>query len=222
MSEVIITVRGESERRIAPEHATAHIAATADGPARGDVVERIAALAEPVRTGLTARQDAGIVTAWHSQRVAIWAERPWNHDGTQLPPVHHASVEITATFTDTMALSDWLNTLTEVDGIRVDRIEWDLTPPTRARVEREVATAAVAVAVERANAYAAAIGRSTLTPLEIADMGMLGGDNAPSAMLRSARAEAAFDAGGPAVDLHPEDLTVRATVEARFRASTAG
>ena len=45
MSEVTITVRGESQARVTPERATAHVTAAVDGAERGAVVERIAALA---------------------------------------------------------------------------------------------------------------------------------------------------------------------------------
>ena len=100
MSDVIITVRGESQTRVAPERAVAHVSAAADGAERGAVVERIAALAEPVRADLAARKAAGGIADWSSQRVSVWADRPWNSDGRQLDPVHHASVELTATFTD--------------------------------------------------------------------------------------------------------------------------
>ena len=168
MSEVIITVRGESERRVAPERAVAHVTTTADGPERGAVVERIAALAEPVRTDLDARKSAGRIADWSSQRVSVWADRPWNNEGRQLDLVHHASVELTATFTDVLALSDWLNEIAATEGLQVGTVEWQLTPETRARVEREVATDAVAVAVARARAYAGAIDRSAVEPLHIA------------------------------------------------------
>ncbi len=109
MNEVTITVRGSHETRIAPERAIAHVTARVDGPARGGVVERIAALAAPVRADLTERKTAGAVAEWSSQRVSVWSERPWNAEGRQLDLVHHASVEFTATFTDFMLLSDWLN-----------------------------------------------------------------------------------------------------------------
>ncbi|WP_229661416.1 SIMPL domain-containing protein [Microbacterium lacticum] len=142
MNEVIITVRGESERRVAPERAVAHVTATADGPERGAVVERTAALAEPVRTDLGARKSAGRIADWSSQRMSVWADRPWNNEGRQL-----------------------------------DLVEWQLTPETRAHVEREVATDAVAVAVARARAYAGAIDRSAVEPLQIADLGLLGGSS---------------------------------------------
>lgn len=220
MTEVTITVRGESQTRIAPERAVAHVTASADGHERGTVVERIAALAEPVRAELTARKAAGSITDWSSQRVSVWSDRPWNNEGKQLDLVHHASVELTATFSDVIALSDWLNTIAETDGLQIGVVDWQLTPETRARIERDVAIDAVAVAVERATAYAAAIGKATVTPLEIADLGLLSDARPEASPAPRMFARASMDAAGsPAVDFHPDDIVVSAGVEARFRAS---
>src|SRR5215203_638449 len=91
MSEVTITVRGEHETRVAPEEAVARVSVRAEGPQRGDVVERIGALTTPLRDDLTARKDAGGLTDWSSQRVSVWANRPWNNEGKQLALVHYAS-----------------------------------------------------------------------------------------------------------------------------------
>ncbi|PZU49580.1 MAG: SIMPL domain-containing protein [Microbacterium sp.] len=222
MTEVIITVRGESEAHVAPERAVAHITATADGPERGTVVERIAAIAEPVRADLGRRKDAGGVADWASKRVSVWADRPWNTEGKQLDLVHHACVELTATFTDVIALSDWLNGIAATDGLQVGSVDWQLTPETRARVEREVATDAVGVAVERATAYAQAIGRGTVTPVQIADLGLLGdaAPTAPSPRMFARASAMSMDAGAaPAVEFRPDDIIVTAAVEARFTAS---
>ena len=46
MSEVIITVRGEHELRVAPERATIHLSVSFEGPGRTDVVERTLAAGE--------------------------------------------------------------------------------------------------------------------------------------------------------------------------------
>lgn len=222
MSDVIITVRSESQQLVTPERAVAHVTAAVDGAERGAVVERLAALAEPLRAELAARKSAGRIEDWASQRVAVWADRPWNSEGRQLDLVHHASVEFTATFTDVLALSDWLNGLAATEGLQVGAVQWDLTPETRARVEREVATQAVAVAVDRATAYARAIGRESVTPVQIADLGLLGdGGGAQPAPRMFARASAmAMDAGAPpAVDFRPDDIVVTAAVEARFTAA---
>ena len=66
-------------------------------------------------------------------------------------------------------------------------------------------------------------GSTSVTPLEIADLGLLtrgepaSGSPAPM-VIRAAKASFAMDAGGgaPAVELQPEEIVVTAAVEARF------
>ena len=83
-----------------------------------------------------------------------------------------------------------------------------------------MATDAVAVAVERAIAYASALGRTTVVPIEIADLGLLGEHRPEQPAPRMfARAATAADAAPPAVDFRPDDIVVTAAVEARFTAS---
>jgi uncharacterized protein YggE len=222
MSEVVITVRGEHETRVAPEEAVVHLSVRTEGPDRGEVVERMAQLAAPLRDELETRKDSGVVSEWSSQRVSVWANRPWNSEGKQLALVQYASVEISATFADFAALSWWVSDVAERDGIQVDNVEWRLTRETARNTEAEVAASAVTVAVERATAYAGAIGLTSVTPLEIADVGLLhqrdSGGGAPE-MLRMAKASFAMDGaagGGGGVELQPSDIVVTAAVEARF------
>lgn len=221
MSEVIITVRGEHETRVAPEEAVARLSVRAEGPERGTVVEQISVLAAPLRDDLAARKHSGGVTDWSSQHASVWANRPWNSEGKQLALVHYASVELTAVFTDVAALSWWLSDVSERDGVQVDGVTWRLTPATAKATESDVAAQAVRVAVGRATAYADAIGLKTVTPIEIADLGLLthADSPAPAPMLRMASAPMADAAGGaPAMEFQPDDIVVRAAVEARFSA----
>ena len=220
MSEVVITVRGDHEARVAPEEGVVRLSVRAEGPERGGVVERISALAEPLRTDLDARRQQGGVREWSSQRVAVWANRPWNAEGKQLRLVHHASVEFSAVFTDFAALSWWVSDISERDGLQIEGVEWRLTRGTAKQAEADVATEAVHVAVERASAYAQAIGLSSVTPLEVADVGLLSRDDpaapAPMARMLKSASFAADVGGGPAVEFQPEDILVSAAVEARF------
>lgn len=222
MSDVVITVRGEHETRIMPERAVVHVSVVTEGPERGAVVERISALTEPVRDDLIARKEAGGVADWTSQRASVWSDRPWSAEGTRLALVHHASVELSATFTDFAALSWWAGDVAEREGVQLGWIDWQLTPETRSAVERQVATDAVAVAVARATAYATALGLASVTPLEIADVGLLvqGQESAPAPMMMKASRAFAADSsgGGPALQFHPEEIVVTSTVEARFSA----
>lgn len=218
MSEVEISVRGEHEERVPAEEATAQITVRADGPDRGAVVEQLAAAAGPVRDDLRARQDAGALVSWTSSRANVWTERPWSPDGARLDPVHHASVELAATYTDPAALSAWLDEVALRDGVQVDAVVWRLTEATESTARARVAAIAVQRAVERATAYATAIGRESVVPIAIADTGLLSPDTPPSAprMMRAMATSA--DAGGPAIELRPEDIVVTASVDARFLA----
>jgi uncharacterized protein YggE len=217
MSDVVITVRGESNARVRAEEAAVRVTVSTDGPSRGPVVERAQERASIVQDGLVAHLRSGEVSEWSSARVSVWSDRPWNNEGAQLPLVHHAGVEVSATFTDAGALSWWLGDVAESDDVQVTAVEWRLSPDTRARVEREVAAEAVHVAVERAAAYADALGLASVSAVEIADAGLLGArPETPAPM--NARLMAASGSSGPSFSLQPPEIVVTSVVEGRFRA----
>lgn len=220
MSEVIISVRGTHEVRTAPEEAVARVSVRAEGAVRSDVVSRVAALTDPLRADLDKRVAAGSLVRWASERTTVWAERPWHPEGARLDLVHHANVDFAATFADFDALSRWMTEVVEAEGVQLTGIDWFLTPETRARLEKEAATAAVGVAVARARAYADALGLSTVEPEQIADVGLLAEAGDPSARRAAPlMAAASFrDEGGSSLDVRPEDVVIGAAVEARFHA----
>jgi uncharacterized protein len=213
MSDIVITVRGQHSARVTAERASVQVSASVDGPDRTAVVEQATALAAPLHAEVVAHADAGAVDTWSSDRVSVWADRPWNDRGEQLPIVHHATITVAATFTDATALSDWLSELALRDGVQIGGVDWSLSPETRVQIEREVATRAVGEAVRRATAYAQAIGKATVEAIELADVGLLGtGSEEPSAP-RHAKAMM-MDAGSPEIDLRPGEITVSAAVDA--------
>lgn len=220
MSEVTVTVRGEHEARLAPERATIRVTVRAEGPERTVVVDAALRLAEPVRASITGRKDAGTVVEWTSKNLSVRAERPWNNEGRRLDPVYYASVDLTATFADAAELSVWVSEVSAWDGVEVGWVDWHLTPETTARVEREVASAAVGAAVARAEAYANALGLASVTPVEIADVGLISsGQPSPVAPMMKARGGVAFAAdSAPSMQYEPEEIVITATVEARFLA----
>lgn len=220
MTDVTITVRGENEARIAPERATIHVTVRAEGAERAPVVDLVMRLTEPVRTSITDRKETGAVVEWTSKRLAVRAERPWNNEGKRLAPVFYGSISLTATFAEASELSIWVSEVSAWDGVEIGWVDWQLTPETRARVEREVAAEAVGVAVARAQAYAGALGLKEVTPLEIADVGLIARAEvaAPQAMKMRGAAFAASDSSA-SMEYEPEEIVVAATVEARFTAS---
>ncbi|HOA86588.1 MAG: SIMPL domain-containing protein [Microbacteriaceae bacterium] len=220
MSEVTITVRGEHEARLAPELAVARVSVRVDGPERAAVAARATELSMALREELQAHQDAGALARWSSDRVSIWSDRPWSQDGAQLPLVHHATVGARGEFTDFAALSDWVTRLGDREGVTVEGIDWKLTPDTARQTERDVAAGAVRVAVERAEAYASAIGLGGVAPLEIADVGLLaqpGEAPRPQARMFAMAADSA-GSSGPSLQFEPQPIIVTAAVEARFSA----
>ena len=135
--------------------------------------------------------------------------------------MYYATVDFTATFTEASELSVWVSDISAWEGIEIGWVDWHLTPETRDRVEREVAASAVGVAVTRAEAYAGALGRSTVVPVEIADVGLISsGQQAPQVTAFKARG-AAFAAAdsSPSMEYEPDEIVVSATVEARFTAN---
>ncbi|WP_417505327.1 SIMPL domain-containing protein [Microbacterium sp.] len=220
MSEVTVTVRGEHEARVAPERATIRVSVRAEGSERTTVVEHVMRLAEPVRGSITERAEEGSVVDWTSKRLSVRAERPWNNDGKRLAPVFYASIDFTATFAEASELSIWVSDISPWDGVEVGWVDWHLTRVTRTQIEREVAAEAVSVAVTRAKAYAGALGLDEVTPLEIADVGLISsGQLMPGAPMMKARGGVAFAAdAAPAMEYEPEEIVISATVEARFLA----
>lgn len=221
MSDVIITVRGEHELRVAPERATVHLSVSLDGADRQVVVDRTLSVAAPVRESIVSREESGSVTAWTSQRLSIHADRPWNNEGKRLAPVYRASIDFTATFSDLSEMSVWSTDVSGWEGVSIGYVDWHLTRETEAEVEREVATQAVGVAVSRARAYAQALGLQNVTALEIADRGLISESAAPApAQAKVMMRGAALDmASAPPMEFQGEEIAVSATVEARFAAN---
>lgn len=220
----IITVQGHFSAWYPAERATVQLSVTADGPRREEVLSSATRSVQIVTDSVKALHDpdAGPVTWWSSDRIRVWAHRPWNNQGKQLAPVHNASISFSVKFKDFDALSEWLAQVTNVPGVQVNEIDWDLTHAKRAAVTTEVRSRAVRDAADKARVFAQAIGLGEVTAVAIADPGMLGvrgdgTDPAPS-MMRAA----SFAAPSPEVaafDFTPEDIHVSASVDARFEAS---
>jgi uncharacterized protein YggE len=219
MSEVVIAVRGEHENRIPAEVGVARVSVRLDGPRREQVLADASTLSAQLRDELQALQASEAVTQWSSDRVSIWSDRPWSQDGKRLALVHHAAVGARAEFSDFAALSEWVTKVSEREGITVDGVSWELSPDTSRATERDVASQAVQVAVDRATAYAAAIGLGSVTALEIADVGLLskaGQESAPGSPKMMRALMASDMGGGPALEFEPQPIVVSAAVEARF------
>ncbi len=219
MSEISIHVRGSHEVRLAPERSIVHATLSREGASAAPVFEVVVASLAQVRNSLEQISDAkhGPVTRFWFDQVRTSAHRPWHERGKQLPLVHTASVSITAEFNDFTELGKWVTWSSGVEGLKIDFVSWDLSEPTRADVERRTRQEAVRQAKIRAQDYADALDLGSVIPRTISDPGVREAAlKAPMMMARSI--DAAESA--PALDLEPQDIEIRADIEATFVVTT--
>ncbi|WP_224387759.1 SIMPL domain-containing protein [Pseudonocardia sp. ICBG1293] len=218
MSDVVIRVRGEHERQVPAERGTAQVVVEAQGPEAGPVRAEVeagtAALVADVRA--LHDPDAGPGRRHVVDQARSWVEQP-SFEGRPQPPVHHASVSVSVEFDDVARLGAWLTGVGRFAGAQVRGITWDLAREHRREVERSARQDALRQAVERAQDYADALDLGPVAPRSVADSGLLGHRAVPM----SARAMAAPGGfseadGGLGALLAPDDITVRAEVEAEF------
>ncbi len=216
MSDVVITVRGESNARVRAEEAAVRVTVSTDGPARGPVVERAQERAASVQDGWSSisapvRCPSGRAPACRSGPIA-----PWNNEGAQLPLVHHAAVELSATFTDAGALSWWLGDVAESDDVQVTAVEWRLSPPPAPVSSARWPPTPSTWPWNARPRMRTLSGLASVSAVEIADAGLLAAHPETPAPL-GARMMAA-SAGGPSFSLQPPEIVVTSVVEGRFRA----
>lgn len=140
--------------------------------------------------------------------------------------MHHAGVNVEVKFRDFAALSAWVaKHVGNTEGLHVTFIKWALTVKRRDELIRQVRERAVHDAVARAQLYADALGLAEISPVAIADAGMLvadvsrgGGFDQISAMPRAASEQSGR---GFCVELVPQDIEVTASVDARFVAEVS-
>ncbi|GAA1699853.1 hypothetical protein MMUR_26410 [Mycolicibacterium murale] len=189
------------------------------------VYSRVARSLSGVRSSVADLEggDDPAVTRWSAGQLRTWSSRPWNHNGEQLPLVHHASVDVEVEFRDFAVLSGWVSAqVASSEGFHVTNIRWTLTAERKHLAMEQARTSAVRDALDRARSYAAALGLADIQPVAIADAGMLGGGQGsigPAGKMAMLHAAVADDEAG--IDFSPRDIEVTASVDARFVANAA-
>lgn len=215
-----ITVHGAATVLEPPERGIAHATVSYEGPDMEPVYEWVARDVEAVKQSVDVLRtgENGAVTRWSPHTIRTWSTRPWNENGIRLPLVHHAKVDLEVEFRDFTALSRWLAAhIEDTDGFHVGRVEWALTTQRRDDLLKQVRTDAVKDAARRAQQYADALGLGAVRPVAIADSGMLGTASRAGGQYDIAPVGRAMSGGSaPEIAFEPEDMTVSATVDARF------
>lgn len=125
-------------------------------------------------------------------------------------------VRVTAELSDFTVLGELVTRLADLELTSVDGPWWSLRPASP--VYAEARRLAVTEAVERARAYAEALGTSLASLLELSDAGLAEPMMPRRAGFGSAAVAYSAEAAGeaPPLDLEPQRQTVTAEVVARF------
>ena len=215
-----ITVVGHGAATYPPEQCTLSLTVRTDGrtaesasePAQ-QLVREITRLVEPLYNS-----DGGPIERWSVDQVRHSRNRPFNHEGEQLPYVYQAEASVEVQFSQLDLVDAFVYAASALEGVSIDHFDWDLTESSRLSRTLEVRERAVRDAVTKAEAYASSLGRTNVHAVAIADPGLLqgsaehGGPDASPRMLAAKSAPAGFA-------LKPENITITASVHARFTAS---
>ena len=214
-----ITVRGSAERRYAAERGVVSLAAAIEGSDKAKVFADAVAIQEPLVSQLRELVELHAVSTWSSDQARVFSHRPWDEHGKRQAMVHIARVQVEAEFVEFERLSGFLDYWSGTEGIEVCGITWDVTIKNRRTYEAEIRKSAVEDAVSKAQIYANAVRRGKVVAHQLSDPGMLSGPPAegPAPMAYKAMAMDAM-AGGPVLDLTPDDIVIHVEVDARFSA----
>ncbi|HKH08598.1 MAG TPA: SIMPL domain-containing protein [Agromyces sp.] len=222
---VQITVVGKSEIHHPAERGTVTLLVSFEGSESAAAFDPAARLHGSITDELRTLREAqpAPITWWSTGSLQTSSRRPWNQEGKILPPVFTTATEIEAKFSDFAALAEWTSRVALLNGVTVRGIEWALTEQTRDELRGRVRSEAVASARQKAEEYAASLGLGALSPVAVADPGMLEAGMQPSEPVAPVgmRMAAALADGSPALEFTPEHITVEAAVHARFTAAPA-
>ncbi|MDJ0395125.1 SIMPL domain-containing protein [Rhodococcus sp. G-MC3] len=215
---VEITVVGQGHATFPPERCTVHLTVRSDGRTAESAAEPAHMLVKEL-TGLIDplfNPSDGPIDTWSLDQVRHSRNRPFNHDGEQLPYVYQALASIDVEFSQIDVIDAFVYAVSALDGVDIGHFDWKLTDDSAAEKSRHVRTLAVQDAVEKAEVYAESVGRSSIIALAIADPGLLGVSASDQEYAVAARAYKSAEDG---FELKPQAITIRSEVHARFAAS---
>ncbi|WP_309052393.1 SIMPL domain-containing protein [Streptomyces sp.] len=208
-----VTVRGEGRLEVDPEVARIWVTVTARGPDRQtaltDLTRRNAQVLDLVKG------QGPAVEKVETGSLSIAPENARKGRGERVH-AYRGRVRITAELSDFTVLGELVTRLADLEQTAVEGPWWGLRPASP--VYAEARRLAVTEAVQRARAYAEALGTSLASLLELSDAGLA----EPSFAGRAAFGPemvgygAGAPDGPPPLDLEPQRQTVTAGVVARF------
>ncbi|PPG51124.1 MULTISPECIES: SIMPL domain-containing protein [unclassified Rathayibacter] len=214
---VTITVAGLAQHFHPAERGTVRLEIRRESRSRPQALAEVTALHARVREEAAAEQASGAATWWSSDQISVSSVRRYIKDSDVTQLFHVAAAGVRVKYRDFAALGRWVGSISEVPGIQISGVDWDVTAARRAGIEREVRTAAVRDARERAEAYAAALGLTEVRVLTLFEPGLRPHTRIEGGSALMSRAKA-FSSSEEPLALKPEDIEVTASVSADFEA----
>lgn len=213
----VISVRGEATMLVDPEVADLTVVITAHARDRREAFERLVKRNDEVLDLVRSYGDS--VDRVESTSVSVAPELRRGKD--EKIRSYSGAVRVRVTVADIAVIGELVSRIADLETAIVEGPYWRLRRASP--VYREARNRAVAEAVARAKDYAEAIGSRVTGLIELADTGLTTSPapphmRAPGAVAFSGRMAAPGAAEPPTLDLEPQQQTVYASVEARFRA----
>lgn len=225
--QMLVSVRGEAERTVAPDYVTLHCGLRTIGSSKVDALGQlrqvqqalVGVLAQLGGTPLTVQSRRAPLT-WSLGSVNTYDENDFDRDTGHHGPTGRIVAEATLMVTSRSLarLNDLGDALASVRNAHVGGIGWHVD--TDNEQWRAVRTDAIEAAIAKGRDYAAALGGTVRSVEQIADAGLLSsGPGDPyvrhGAVVQAAAASLGYEDGaGPSLDPVPQ--VIRAVVEARL------
>lgn len=212
----VISVRGEATMLVDPEVVELTINVTAHARDRREAFERLVKRNDEVLHLLRSYGDS--VDRVESTGVSVAPELRRGKD--EKVRSYSGAVRVRVTIADIAIVGELVARVADLETAAIEGPYWRLRRSSP--VYREARNRAVAEALARARDYAEAIGSRVTGLIELADTGLTTSPapartHAPGG-IAFARAASAAAPEPPTLDLEPQQQTVYASVEARFRA----
>jgi len=224
---LLVSVRGEARRMVAPDYAQVDVTVAASRGSTAEAARAAAAAQDSLTADLAALGGVALDAAagrrpltWSAQSMATYAEHAHDKDTGQYQPTGQVTAAVTVVVTvRAFGLLDALGAvLAGREPVTVQGVTWhvDWDNPAWPLVRAD----AVKAALGKGRDYAAALGGTLRSVEHIADAGLLGGGS-PQSGFTSSRAMRAASRGGeepiaPSLDPVPQELA--AFIDARFTA----
>jgi uncharacterized protein len=202
-----IAVRGEATLDVDAEVAEFTASVEVHEAERVAALERVAERVAAVRAALDQFRD--VIERHATSHVSASAEKH-HHTGEVS---FHGNATTIVVMSDLDAVGNVMLAVGSLAEVSVWGPSWSVRPASP--VHREVRHAAISDAIARARDYAAALGADIVGLVELSDAGLSRSGEPRAVPL----AMAASAARSPRLDLDPQRLQVRASIEARFTIS---